>query len=203
MATSLRIHRVVDRTEVEGPGARACVWVQGCTIRCPGCFNPHTWTRSGGTDMTVGALAERLLGLPDIEGVTFMGGEPFEQAAGLAELARRLRSASDLSVMTFSGHEREFLESEPWPGCTALIAQTDLLIDGPFRQDLLDTSRPWVGSSNQRYHFITGRYRHLEPDLASIPNRLEVRVQADGTVFVNGLATRADLDRLGRAVRRS
>ena len=77
-----------------------------------------------------------------------------------------------------------------------LGAATDLLLDGPYIGRLTDTSRPWVGSSNQRYHFLTNRYRHLEPELASIPNRLEVRLQPDGQILINGLASREALNSL-------
>ncbi|MGX1901874.1 4Fe-4S cluster-binding domain-containing protein [Thermolongibacillus altinsuensis] len=70
-----------------------------------------------------------------------------------------------------------------------MLQVTDLLIDGPFRKDLLDTSRPWVGSLNQRYYFLTSRYKHLEKTLKNVPNRLEIRIHSDGRVFVNGLAT--------------
>jgi hypothetical protein len=68
------------------------------------------------------------------------------------------------------------------------IGVTDLLLDGPYVRDLTDTSRPWLGSSNQRYHFLTPRYRHLEVELGDIPNRLEIRLQPDGKVFINGMA---------------
>ena len=73
---------------------------------------------------------------------------------------------------------------------------TDLLIDGPFVRGRLDLSRPWAGSANQRYHVLTDRYRHLEPELARIPQRLEVRVHLDGRLELNGMITDADLAEL-------
>ncbi|MBP1994145.1 radical SAM protein [Paenibacillus eucommiae] len=76
------------------------------------------------------------------------------------------------------------------------MAITDLLIDGPFQKERLNTSRPWVGSSNQRYHFLTERYLHLKERLTDIPNRLEVRLTPDGRVMVNGLAEVGDLEDL-------
>ena len=182
----LRLHRFVSRTRVEGPGERACVWVQGCSIRCPGCAVPTAWSTDGGYSVSVDELARRILTPRPVEGVTFVGGEPFEQAAELATLGEVLRDRG-LSVVTFTGHTLEDLLAEPSGGSTELLAATDLLIDGPYRQDLADLSRPWVGSSNQRYHFLTNRYRHLEPFLESIPNRLELRLQPNGTVMVNGM----------------
>lgn len=194
---SLRVHRFMSSTRVEGPGVRACLQVQGCPIQCPGCAVPFTWSENGGYTVEVENLAERILSGPAIEGITFLGGEPFAQAGELAELSRILKR-HDLSIMTFTGYYLEYLQSAGNPDYLELLAVTDLLIDGPFRKDLLNTSRPWVGSSNQRYHFLTDRYVHLQPSLTRIPNRLEVRIAPDGRIMVNGLAEEKDLDDLFR-----
>ena len=95
--------------------------------------------------------------------------------------------------MTFTGYLFEDLDRPERPECQHLIRVTDLLVDGPFRQDLVDLSRPWVGSSNQRYHFLSGRYRKLESRLAEIPNRVEVRVLPTGEVWINGMIDSIDL----------
>lgn len=191
----LRLHRFLPFTRAEGPGNRACLWVQGCPIRCPGCFNPSTWPEGGGHEVSVDEIEARILASPDIEGVTFLGGEPFEQAEELAELGRRVRRAG-LSVMTFTGHVLEDILASSRPGWSALLGVTDLLLDGPYVRELTDTSRPWIGSSNQRYRFLTPRYRHLESNLGSVPNRLEVRLQPDGQILVNGLASSETLAEL-------
>jgi anaerobic ribonucleoside-triphosphate reductase activating protein len=139
-----------------------------------------------------GALAERILDGPAVEGVTFLGGEPFEQAAALAELGGILRGRG-LSVLTFSGYTLETIRRAGRADQDALVDVADLLMDGPFVRGRLDLSRPWVRSANQRDHFLTDRYRHLEPELASIPQRLEVRVHPDGRLEINGMNTDADL----------
>ncbi len=193
--TRLRIHRFVPFTRAEGPGERACLWVQGCPIRCAGCAVPWTWDPDGGEWMDVGALAERILDGPSVEGVTFLGGEPFAQAAALAELGGILRDAG-LSVLTFSGYTLERIRRANRADWDALLDVTDLLIDGPYVRERLDLSRPGVGSGNQRYHFLTERYRHLQPALTSLPQRLEVRVHPDGRLEVNGMITDAGLAQL-------
>lgn len=192
---TLRIHQFIPSTKVEGPGIRACLQVQGCPIHCPGCAVPFTWNESGGITVEVEELAEKILHGPKVEGITFLGGEPFAQAGELARLAAILKQEG-LSVMTFTGYVLEELLNSGDPGILKLIELTDLLIDGPFKQELLDTSRPWVGSSNQRYHFLSERYRELEDQLPNIGNRLEVRLSPDGRVAVNGLAKKADLEAL-------
>ena len=94
---SVRVARFIARTGVEGPGTRSALWVQGCTLRCPGCFNPHLWGVRGGR-MT--APEQIAADIPlDVEGLTLLGGEPFEQPGALAELARLVRARRQ-TVMT-------------------------------------------------------------------------------------------------------
>ena len=191
----LRMHRFLPHTRAEGPGERACLWVQGCPIHCPGCAVPWTWPEDGGQVVEVHDLAGRILHGPPVEGVTFLGGEPFAQAEALAVLGGMLRQRG-LSVMTFTGYVLEAIRRSPRQGWHDLLAVTDLLIDGPYRRGRTDLSRPWVGSTNQRYHFLTPRYRHLEGDLVNLPNRLEIRLQRDGRILVNGIARVEDLHEL-------
>lgn len=117
---------------------------------------------------------------PALEGVTLLGGEPFEQDVALAALARRVR-ADGLTVMTFTGHMREELEARRSP----LLDQTDLLVDGPFVQELRTTKRRFVGSTNQRMFFLTPAYAETDPRFAA-PNHAEVRMNAQGEVQVVG-----------------
>lgn len=183
----LRLHRFIPITRVEGPGDRACLWVQGCSIRCPDCAVPWTWPSDGGYDIEVDELAERILCGPSIEGITLLGGEPFSQAGPLAELASAVRNAG-LSVVTFTGFELDQINSADRAEWRLLLSVTDLLIAGPYRRDLPDFSRPWVGSSNKMFHFLTPRYRDLESRLPEFPNRIEIRLEPDGRILVNGMA---------------
>ena len=118
---------MTPRTGAEGPGFRFAVWAQGCAIRCPGCFNPHFWRADGGRAVTADDLARQAIQAAEdgaIEGVTLLGGEPFEQAGGFASFASSVRAAG-LSVMVFTGHEREHLEGyDAPPGSAALLAAT-------------------------------------------------------------------------------
>jgi len=197
----LRIHRFVPITRVEGPGERACIWVQGCPIQCPDCAVPWTWPEDGGESVEVSALTQRILTGPKVEGITLAGGEPFAQARALAELGRSLQDAG-LSVVTFTGYLLEHILGSACEEWHSLVAVSDLLIDGPYRQDMADLSRPWVGSTNQRYHFLTDRYRQLESCLTDFRNRIEVRLQTDGSILVNGMANMQDMlslfDSIGR-----
>jgi anaerobic ribonucleoside-triphosphate reductase activating protein len=90
------------RTRVNGPGWRAAVWVQGCTIRCPGCFNPDTHPHVARQLWDPDRLADALV-REDVEGVSILGGEPFEQAAACARLATA-PAGRQASVVTYSGY---------------------------------------------------------------------------------------------------
>lgn len=182
----LNLHRIVDVTAAEGPGLRCAVWTQGCSVRCPGCFNPQTWTTRGGSLLPWQDLVSRVLGISGIEGVTLLGGEPFDQPSPLGLFAEAVR-AEGLSVMTFTGHILEELPP------SKLLDSTDLLVDGPFLADRPETSRPWVGSVNQRFHFLTDRY---DESIFTTPNRLELRIAPDGGIELNGFATTEVLEAL-------
>lgn len=187
----LRLHRFVACTEVEGPGKRAALWVQGCPIRCPGCFNPQTWSARGGEKVRVSEIARRILTEPGIEGISLLGGEPFTQAGPLAELGSLCREAG-LSVVTFSGYEAEHLLGSTRKDWRALLAVTDVLLAGPFLQDQLDLGRPWVGSRNQRFVYLTDRYRYLECRSGSQPT-LEFQIDDAGRLQLNGMLDSAGL----------
>ena len=191
----LKIHKFLPFTRVEGPGKRACIWVQGCSIRCSGCAVPQTWSPEEGKKVNVEKLAEKILDNPEIEGVTFMGGEPFDQARSLAYLSKILKK-SGLSILTFTGRLIEDIQNSKNSDWLDLLSVTDLLIDGPYIKEKSDLSRPWVGSSNQRYHFLTSRYEDIKPKLLDIPNCVEIRIQEDGIITINGMLTSANLEEI-------
>lgn len=107
----LNIMGYVDESEVNGPGSRAVVWVQGCNRECPGCFNPASWSFEINQLISIEELAEKILSNHRNTGVTFSGGEPFWQATALAQLAKRLKAAG-LNIMSFTGFTLKELGSD-------------------------------------------------------------------------------------------
>lgn len=147
-------------TQAEGPGKRFALWVQGCLNRCPGCCNPEMQEIRKNTivdtaDMIelISSAAERL----GIEGVSFIGGEPFLQAEGLSDIAEWCQSKG-LSVLVFTGYLYEQLTSDNDSSVQRLLQNTDILVDGPFVQNEFDEERDWVGSKNQKVIFLSDRY---------------------------------------------
>lgn len=122
-----------------------------------------------------------------IEGVTLLGGEPFEQAAALASFASGVR-ALDLSVLTFSGYRLEELRARRDSGVDALLAATDVLVDGRYEATRPETERLWVGSTNQRFHYLTERYTPaIERPARGEPLRsVEIRLTSEGRLSLNG-----------------
>ncbi len=182
----LNVAQVVPCTGAEGPGLRFAVWVQGCPLRCPGCCNPEMLPFEGGRPVAVAELAAMAKTARDergVEGVTFLGGEPFAHAAGLAPLAGLVRELG-LSVMVFSGFTLEEIRAADDTSVTELLAATDLLVDGPYLRDRPEPSRRWVGSTNQRVHALSDRYRADDPCWRR-PNTLELRLSG-GALSVNG-----------------
>lgn len=199
IAHEIHYGRILPATSAEGPGLRSALWVAGCSIRCEGCFNAHLFDRTTATVTGVTELLAALTADPSIEGTTFLGGEPFDQAPALARLAASVRQAG-LSVMTFTGYRYERLVSGRIPGATELLGQTDLLVDGPFLRHKVDNRRAWIGSTNQRLFALTDRYRHEVQALAAGPDRIEVTVSATGFVALNGWAEPALMNQLFDAI---
>jgi anaerobic ribonucleoside-triphosphate reductase activating protein len=179
----LHVAQIVPRTEAEGPGRRFALWLKGCPLRCPGCCNPEMLPFEGGRALDVEDLTGQVLRAEGVEGITLLGGEPLAQAAGAAALSRRVRQAGR-SVMVFSGFTLEEIHARNDPAALELLAETDILVDGPYLRDQPETRRRWIGSANQRIHFLTGRYRADDPCWRR-PNTLEVRLVED-EVTVNG-----------------
>jgi len=183
-AGNLNIMGYVDESEVNGPGCRAVVWVQGCLRECPGCFNPASWSFEINQVMSIDTLAQKILNNPRNEGVTFSGGEPFWQAPALAELARQVKAAG-LNVMSFTGFTLEQLRSPSAPaGAEDLLEQLDLLIDGAYIEPLA-VNRPdsLVSSSNQRVHLFNP---DLSDRLTWASDQIEIHVLKDGSRIITG-----------------
>ena len=116
--------------------------------------------------------------------MTFLGGEPFEQAEPLSRFAQNVKKLG-LSVVCFTGYTIEELRAKNSQAVNKLLENVDLLVDGGFEKDNFDLSRPWVGSSNQRYIFLTDFYSPEE--IKKYKNKVEVRISEGGKLEINGM----------------
>jgi anaerobic ribonucleoside-triphosphate reductase activating protein len=148
----------------------------------------------------VDALAAELAALPDIEGVTFSGGEPMSQAGALCRLIDRVRRLRPFSFVCYSGHTLGWLRRNGTAGQRALLDRLDVLIDGPYVKER-HTDLRWRGSDNQQVWFLTPRYRDLAGTVNERGTWIEFEV-ADGTVRWMGIPPQGFRETFTRSMRR-
>ena len=180
---ALSIGIEVADTEAEGPGRRYAIWVQGCPLRCKGCCNPELLAFRGGAQSTPAALLARILATPDIEGVSLLGGEPTSQAAALAEVCEGARAAG-LTVMLYTGFFVDDLRARGDAAIDRLLAACDLVVDGPYDRDKPDSTRRWIGSTNQGMRHLSSAYAADDPRFFE-GETMELRL-VNGELIING-----------------
>lgn len=145
----LRIAGTVNDSIVDGEGYRYTIFTQGCPHGCPGCHNPQTHAFQGGYEASPDRLLREALANPLLEGVTFSGGEPFCQAAVLADMAAEFHR-NGLNVWCYSGYTYEQLSGCRQQSVRHLLQQLDVLVDGPYMEERRDLTLRFRGSGNQR-----------------------------------------------------
>ena len=175
MTTTIEVYSITKGTEVNGPGTRNMVHVQGCTLGCVGCFNAKTWPKETALSnkLHINTLANLLLeGDPD--GITISGGEPLQQAEPVITLINTLREASpSLHILLFTGYTEEEVESLGL--LDTLRKLSDIIVFGRFEQgDLIPQPHSELrGSRNQTVYYkedrsgadpLIGLEFHIEPD---------------------------------------
>ncbi|MCH9684328.1 MAG: radical SAM protein [Deltaproteobacteria bacterium] len=185
----LHVAHSVPVTTAEGPGRRFALWVQGCTLRCPGCCNPAAFAPGRGPGVRVDDLVEQLRDARarhGIVGLTLLGGEPLQQRPAVTALCRAAQQLG-LGVIVFSGYR--WAEASVLPGFDVLWASIDTLVDGRYDAEQPepgpdDGGRRFIGSRNQRLLHRTARYR--DPDAWRGPAQAEIHVDPRGRVSVHG-----------------
>jgi anaerobic ribonucleoside-triphosphate reductase activating protein len=179
---SLRIHHFLPISQVNGPGKRAVVWVQGCTLGCPGCFNPLTHLNTGGENILIDDLFHQVKLLENqVEGITISGGEPLQQLRPLLKLLAQIRRETDLSILIFTGYS--WVEINQMPLARELLANIDVLLAGRYDANQR-VAAGLLGSSNKTIHFLSTRYNLT--DLQSLPEA-EVIIGEDGEIIYSGI----------------
>lgn len=151
MCNTIRLYGLVTDSIVDGPGFRTAIFVQGCPYHCEGCHNPDSQPFEGGTVWTLDDVEKKFANNPLLSGITLSGGEPAEQAAPCAELARRAHQKG-LNVWTYTGSTLEKLaeRAKDDPALRQLLDETDVLVDGPFILAQRSLELDFCGSKNQR-----------------------------------------------------
>jgi len=190
------IHGFVAHSQVNGPGVRAVVYFQGCNLGCDGCWNPATHAFVG-PSRGVQEVAEQVAAAHSshaLEGVTFSGGEPMQQALDLLNLIRPLKRARpEISIGMYSGYtERELDSGRFWTRCgIAQEARRRVWADIKQELDFAVLGRfvaarpskfPMRTSANQVLRLFSDRYREEH----FTPLEFEVHIEAQGLVRITG-----------------
>lgn len=196
--TTVAVSRIHFPVTALGPGRRVGLWLQGCSIRCPGCISVDTWEPGPGTVPLAGLLGRLASMAVGADGLTVSGGEPFDQPDALAAILGRWRAATRATTLVFTG--REFDELQDWlAGHSGLV---DALVTGPFRSDLPQTLA-LRGSDNQRIHALTAAGSEMlayDRPATADDRRLDVAFDERGHALLAGIPARGEMGRLRRAL---
>lgn len=177
------IHAIITHSRVNGPGLRSVVYFQGCSLACAGCWNPATHAFIGThrrRRRPPEDVAAQILGVLGIDGVTFSGGEPMQQAEDLLALIKLLKARRPgLSIGMYSGYSERELDANPdWRG---IREHLDFAVLGRFVRARPSTL-PFRTSANQTLRLFGGRY--CEDDFR--PQECEVQISQEGHVQITG-----------------
>jgi anaerobic ribonucleoside-triphosphate reductase activating protein len=201
---TLQVHSFLESSSVNGPGQRAVIWLQGCSLGCPSCWNEATHHRAAGSGRAVSEILNWLASVRsriEISGLTISGGEPLEQAPGLVRLLESARKQlPDFSIGLFSGYTEAELD-RGWYRCfpfTTPLAKRgiwqriqrtlDFAVLGRYNE-LAPSSDPLITSKNQRLRLYSSR--HSLADFQ--PQLVEVTIDDDGLAQVTGFPVRGSV----------
>lgn len=155
----LQVAGFLEHSTVNGLGFRSVLFVSGCHHACLDCQNQAMQNFSYGELLSVQEVFKRIMkNKPLLDGVTFSGGEPFEQCEALIELAKLIKS-ENLNLWCYSGYTYEMLQKDPQR--KYLLTYIDVLVDGLFIKSLAHSELKFRGSSNQHiYALEEGKITH-------------------------------------------
>jgi anaerobic ribonucleoside-triphosphate reductase activating protein len=187
------ISRLHFPVETLGPGRRAGVWLQGCSLHCAGCLSRDTWAPATSlTDPEAVADWTAAQAGTGLTGITVSGGEPLDQPAALEELLTAFRARpqlADADVLIYTGYAYGVLARRH----PVVLTLADAVISGPYVRSR-PSSHPWMGSGNQVLTVLTERGADRLRQPASSPR---LQVSADGgKLWLTGIPAPGDLDRL-------
>lgn len=151
MNKTIRLSGIAYESLVNGPGMRRVFFAQGCTHNCNGCFNPETHDFNGGEERDIDELIKDTICNPILRGVTFSGGDPWEQADKFAYMAIAFKEKA-LSIWSYTGYTYEYIleNKDKKLGWNDLLNNIDVLVDGRFEEEKMQDGLKFRGSSNQR-----------------------------------------------------
>ncbi|OPJ61282.1 anaerobic ribonucleoside-triphosphate reductase activating protein [Clostridium oryzae] len=150
-SNAVRLAGIAYESLVNGPGIRRVLFAQGCIHDCEGCFNQDTHSFNGGISYDMDDILRDIQDNPMLRGITFSGGDPFEQADKFAYLAKNIHDIG-LNIWCYTGYTFEYIieNKDRRIGWAELLKYIDVLVDGPFIQEKQSMAIKFRGSYNQR-----------------------------------------------------
>lgn len=200
------LHGRIERSSVNGPGNRVVLHFQGCDLGCKGCWNAETHAFKTDKEVDFEELKTWLRDRPNMDGITFSGGEPMQQAQYLFLLTDFIKTERpDWSMIMYTGYTIKELErgafkwhkssDGDWQKGTPelwkeISSKLDLVVAGRYNQDKRSSDLPLRGSSNQEIVYLSDRY--TESDL--IAQEVEFSISDDGLVKITGFPIGWEID---------
>lgn len=181
---TIRISSIIPISEANGPGPHYTIWTQGCNLKCSGCFNSHTHDPNGGYLQSIDALLKHIADLwhkNKIKGVTFTGGEPLQQIKSVITLLKGIKTIGKIGTIVLTGYNKQ--KCFELPEFNTVKEFTDVLIAGPYKQDL-QLQEDLRGSSNKELILFTSFYSQGE--FTCIPP-VEVLIERNGSLSITGI----------------
>ncbi len=147
----MKLLNVFKETISDGVGLRYSIYLSGCRHACPGCHNPESWNPDNGCELTEEVLKEIIKEIkanPLLDGITISGGDPFFSPDDLFFLVKRLKEATQMNIWCYTGYTIEHIRRTP--NMAKVLDYIDVLVDGPYVEQLRDPKLNFRGSSNQR-----------------------------------------------------
>lgn len=186
----MNIAHIEANSFIYGPGCRFVIWVQGCSLHCKGCWNKDMWAFGVAQEFSLDEILSMIKShLNQIEGVTILGGEPLDQYSEVLELSKQIKSL-DLTLMIFTGYEDVELTNVRY---SEIFDFTDILITGRYIEDLRNIEQQWIGSTNQKIHFLTNKY---DESVIENGNYLEISIDEFGKETILGFPDEEVIDNI-------
>lgn len=155
----LNVADIFPISYTNGPGRRSVIWVQGCTLKCPGCFNPEFQPHKAHYLVDVEKIAKKIVEVcykNQCEGISITGGEPFQQSNALSQFTDIIRK-SGLTIVCFTGYQYETLVKSKNKNIEKLLSNIDILIAGPFKENNF-YKRTWFDDPDKEIVFLSKKY---------------------------------------------
>ncbi|MBF0231609.1 MAG: radical SAM protein [Desulfamplus sp.] len=173
-------------TQCLGPGKRSVIWLQGCLKRCKDCITKSMQPLTDKCWIDAIDLADFVGQIENIEGVTFLGGEPFLQAEALCKAVWHLKKIYNLTIMIYTGYALNELTSLNDIHVTKILNFTDILVDGSYEKDK-DEAQKWRGSENQQIYFLSERYKKWQWVKEAKGRDIEIIIDSKGHYLALGI----------------